>query len=261
MPRPSPLTTGADRALAWLRANPPDSILSISDRLLLWTLAPTEGELAELAEYEEDLTLISAEQEEAGELHLDLPGLLIILWALERFHGQPRRPLRATLEAPTRAWAAAVASEPEPLRSAGLYWVREVGWWDAPLAPGPEPADPLLWLYHHTHLVYYATDYGRRPAPSDQLERSAAALTRAADAALDNADLLGEVLLALLALEPRDDARCQALADRLLQAQRPDGRFTVPDAEGDFDVEHHATCVAWLALTRLHIVQHGAEGD
>jgi hypothetical protein len=185
---------------------------------------------------------------EQGRLGFDAPALLVIPWAWKRLGGDAGRIL-ALLEPSARVLIAREGEVPEPTRSAVLYWAHRAGlcerWPD-----GPPPDGARALAYHHTHAIFHATLFGEDPVARGTVVTALDALDRAmADPALgDDADLVGEALLCEAAVCPVDVERVRGLAGRLTALATPDGSLGAGALA--FDLRHHATCVAVLALHR-----------
>jgi hypothetical protein len=245
------------RVEGWFSKSICDSVVSLSDRLLARASFPNgahaEQDLRDLLAQHDLLTEVAAHQADAGELHLDAPALLVPLWAWPR-QGEPADALRRILEPAVRSMLAQQDALPEPARSAFTYWAHLTGF-AATFEPGPHPEQELASLYHDTHLVFYATEYGKRSAPRSSLPGVTERLEDVMRRDGVTADLLAEALVALLALTPARPEVTQRLVERLLEKQRVDGDFGAP--EDDFDQRHHATCAAWLGLSRWRAEREG----
>ncbi|MCO4745215.1 MAG: hypothetical protein KC912_10545 [Proteobacteria bacterium] len=246
---------------AWLANHECDSVVSLCDRLLVRTLLPdgagSQRDLAWLLDQRDRLLSVARHQAEAEELHLDAPALLVAVWAYPIL-GRPVPQLMALMEPLVRAVLLQIESVPEPQRSAFSYWARLCGYVDD-FTSGPEPVDWVASVYHDTHLVFYATDYGQRQVPHAGLTVSWGRLLRAADTPAANGDMLAEILMAGLSLDGVPAEVFDRISGRLLEHQTAAGDFGA--ACDDFDQRHHATCAAWLALSRLNLrLERGESG-
>jgi hypothetical protein len=156
-----------------------------------------------------------------------------------------RFPVMPPDAAPAQLAAAAVIGEPvppvrpasrDPFRVYELAYLRSLG----RTAGWTTMATRLLHLvardpvntpaYRITHAVFYATDFGSRPAPAPRYvrERLQGRLRAIADAsvAVDNVDLLAEAQLALVLLD--DQAPAESRWKALDAAQQPGGHVAGP---------------------------------
>ncbi len=96
------------------------------------------------------------------------------------------------------------------------------------------------------HLIMFATDYGRDPAPRSQWNDVLARIDSyfARPVIKNNPDLCAERLLIESMLSPIDPAICLAYADHLHTLQQSDGGF----GKADIDSHNHTVAVAAVAL-------------
>ena len=245
------LNNSIEQCDQWLLRHPTETMLGYTDRLLVRLLYPIEGGHSDVQE------IIDKKEEIFGGLNtlasidrLPLPDMIILLWAFEKIEEKELPEWRHVLEPIVRSWAGSLEL-PEPHYSAAMHWANLIGWCDD-WESGETPPYALFRMYHYTHLVYYATDYGSRTIASADMPEIDKELREKWQKYATNSDLIAEILLVYLAFEPLDKSICIDVANALLPLQQENGSFIVTG--GDHKHHHHSSCVAWLALSRLRDV-------
>lgn len=249
-----------ERAEGWLANQPVQTLLALSDRLLVRALQDRHGAGGERAEadYQAQLALAQTFAARATELDIaaqigqQLTSALIVLWALKRENRDPGRlePVLASwikhpiFQAGARQWQ-------EPYRSAFYYWAVRVGMVE-PRAPTEAPDHPLYQIYHHLHLVFYRTNYGEAPVAREVLEPHLEVVRQGLQSPtlFDDGDIVAEALLAELAVMPGNQGERKRLARQLVALQRHDGSFIATN-EKQADARHHTGCVGMFVLAKM----------
>lgn len=138
----------------------------------------------------------------------------------------------------------------EPWASVEGYWLARIGARPkAPPGPAPTALPPdatghslrALRFAHHSHVVFFAGDYGATVVDDAAVDDAYAAA--AADVDVDCADSVASLLLAAQCLRARP--ACDALWARLGALQAPTGALSTSTKTPT--AAHHAACVAALA--------------
>jgi hypothetical protein len=227
----------------WLESHPPQSFLSYVDRLLIATV----GNLPERK------SLISKSQE--AQLHVvelakndlllqQITNVLILLTLFQE-EGIASDECKEVVKQILPVASQTACAWFEPFKSTYFYWLGRSGMGQS-FPVGPDPGHHLLRLYHATHRVLFAGDYGLKAVPRESYGNSLRECESVLSQHSSNADAVAEVLLAEAMLIPRDEERCNSLRFRLAALQLEDGSFSMPGGASP-DAIHHACCVALLA--------------
>ncbi len=233
----------------WLKANFPDSLLGFADRFFtrsLWANSDAaQADLARLRDTCDLLVDVCQVQADADELQYDVTAVLALAYSWQRLEVAQFGRLLALIAPVARTIAAEAATWEEPSRSMFHFAIGELG--ILPPQPyGSTPADPTPAAYLDLHLIMFATDYGRNPAPRtefhDVLSRIDSTFTE--PVVRNNPDLCAERLLIESMLSPTDFPTCLDYADHLHSLQQPDGGF----GKTNIDAHNHTVAVAAAAL-------------
>lgn len=232
-----------------LHARPPLSLLAYADRLLLACIADPLQEKSALLSRASALVEHTRALIDSGAVFSELTTLLVVT-ALFVEQGVPAgEELRTALAPAVLVWRPHVDKHGEPARSVYFYWQQRAQLGKA-FTSSDAPVDDMTALYHHAHLVFFASCYGAAPVSAPTSAASTALLhARAALARLDepNADCLSELLLANECVRPVDIAVRAQLTAALAARQGSDGTLLMPD-DAEPEARHHALVVAALAL-------------
>ncbi len=241
----------------WLQANFPDSLLGFADRFFtrsIWASSEAaQADLARLREACDLLVEVCQVQADAEELQYDVTAVLALAYGWRKLEVAQYDSLLSLIAPVARAVAAEAATWEEPSRSLFQFAVGELG--ILPAQPyGSPPADPAAAAYLDLHLIMFATDYGRSPAPRSEFDDVLARIDGyfAEPAVRNNPDLCAERLLVESMLSPIDLATCVDFGDHLQTLQQPDGGFGKADVDG----HNHTVAVAAAALGWL-LEAHG----
>ncbi len=233
----------------WLKANFPDSLLGFADRFFtrsLWASSEAaQADLARLRDACELLLDVCQVQADAEELQYDVMAVLALAYSWQRLEIEQTDRLLSIIGPVARAVALEAAAWEEPSRSLFNFATGQLG--ILPSKPyGIPPADLRLAAYLDLHLIMFATDYGRTPAPRSEFHEVLARIDGYfAEAVIrNNPDLCAERLLIESMLSPIDLATCVDYADQLHTLQREDGGF----GKADIDSHNHTVAVAAAAL-------------
>ena len=169
----------------------------------------------------------------------------LVLLALLKEEGVETEQCRRVIEPILPIARQRTSSWGEPFKSTFLYWQERAGLGTMSTV-GPDPNDELLKLYHTTHRVLFAGNYGRQPVQRAPFAEALRACEPTLDRHPENGDALAEILLVETMLVPRDENQCNVLRARLGALQSPDGSISMPRATSS-EAVHHAACVAALA--------------
>lgn len=230
-----------------LRARPPLSLLAYADRLLLASIADPLDEKPSLLSRAGAIVEHAKALAESNAVFGDLTTLLVVTALFLEENAPAGDHLRVTLAPFALASRPHVEKRGEPERSVYFHW-QERAQLGKSFTTGQAPDDDMIALYHHAHVVFFASRYGAAPVPrakgQDALVKAYAALARIPE---PNADCLAEVLLANECIRPVDIPMREELLEALADLQDSDGTLAMPD-DADPDARHHALVVAALAI-------------
>jgi hypothetical protein len=228
---------------AWLEAHPPQNLLTYVDRLLIATVGNFRERSSLLAKGEEELAYV-IELEKNGTILKQITNVLVLLTLL-REEGIETEEYRHAIQSSLVTAREYAFSWWEPFRSTFFSWLYRSGLGQS-LPVGPDPWIEILRLYHTTHRILFAGDYGRKAVPRAPFDEALRACDSIFDRNPRNGDALGEMLLVEAMLIPRNEQRCEMLRSRLEGLQSPDGSIAMPSSATAEGI-HHAACVALLA--------------
>jgi hypothetical protein len=241
----------------WLALNPPKTIVSLVDRLLVRSLQ-SENEtalrdaLCLLTTVDEMLEILAREANN-GNLRRHLVSAFILLWVLERNQHDRGRSLRALLNTWLESNPISDRDWFEPSFSVLCYFGHLLGLTeqrDMYVRPSrfPRTGDRRLWQFiSDIHVVYFSTNYGLSDGGTESLTPTLQLIRKGLEWPTLAADATSVAcaLYAELVVKPRAHFSCQVLGGQLLSLQRQDGKFfTKWDSQ-------HAAGMATLALSRL----------
>lgn len=228
---------------AWLARNQPQTLLAYVDRLLVATVGNLEERSALVAHGSKWLAKIE-ELSSKGVLLTRITDALVAMSLLDEESVPTERCRRAVTPFIHDAVHHA-SSWAEPFKSVFSYWLVRAGM-GHPLMIGSDPDNDLLRLYHTTHRIFYAADYGLFAVPRASFAEAICACQPFLDRLQNNGDVLAEMLLAEAMLVPRDQAQCSQLRKRLGAMQFEDGSIMMPPGATP-EAVHHAACITFLA--------------
>ncbi len=250
----------------WLQANFPDSLLGFADRFFTRSMwADSDAARADLARLRDSCDLlveVCQIQADADELQYDMGAVLALAYSWQRLEVAQYDRLRAVVAPVARAMAPEAATWEEPARSMFNFAAGELGILP-PQPHGSPPADPTAAAYLDLHLIMFATDYGRSPAPRSELHDILGRIDGyfAEPVVRNNPDLCAERLVIESMMSPIDLPVCLDYADQLHALQRADGGFGKADADGhNHTVAVAAAALGWLLESTSQTPAGGSSG-
>ncbi len=251
------LRDASAKAENWLELNPPRTIVSLVDRLLIRSLQsenPTafRDALCLLTTVDEMLAILTREANNRN-LRRHLVSAFILLWVLERNQHDRGSSLRALLEIWLESNPISDRDWFEPSFSVLCYFGHVLGLTaprDMSVGPPrfPRKGDSRLWqFFTDIHVVYVSTNYGLTDEETESLTPTLQLIRKGLEwpTLATDANSVACALYAELIVKSPAHFLCQVLGGRLLSLQRQDGKFfTKWDSQ-------HATGMATLALSRL----------
>lgn len=142
-----------------LRARPPLSLLAYADRLLLACVADPLDENPSLLSRAGAIVEHAKALADSGAVFGDLTTLLVVAALLLEEEAPAGEHLRVALAPFALASRPHAEKRGEPERSVYFHW-QERARLGKTFTVGPPPADDMVALYHHAHVIYFNTRYG-----------------------------------------------------------------------------------------------------
>ncbi len=225
-----------------------ENLVMLSDRFLVRTIQ-NHQELRELMRHCPELVQAFARADTELVLVNDPASCLVLLWCMQELGVDVQEAIPG-LKRMLDFSEPLIKMSREPMRSIIRYWQVRTGF-KTEFIPGGLPPQDLFRLYHLFHIILFLGKYGVSTVPReenvDEVMEQAHFLAQRHG---NNADVIAELLLAETLLSPRDPATIEILIQKLITLSEADGKLHVPG--GNTQTDHHAACVASLALHLLN---------